>query len=73
MCAIAPEAISAPNKSLACVAMTKKRQIYCPDREILEAVQNDKYSVNSLYVLGKYMLGRGEKPPRLMHTFPIYT
>lgn len=38
---------------------------YCPDREILEAVQNDKYSVNSLYVLGKYMLGRGEKPPCL--------
>lgn len=38
---------------------------YCTDREILEAVQNDKYSVNSLYVLGKYMLGRGEKPPCL--------
>lgn len=38
---------------------------YCTDRQIIDTVQNDKYSVNSLYVWGKYMLGRGEELPCL--------
>ncbi len=38
---------------------------YCTDGEILEAVQNDRFSGNSLYVIGKYLLGRGESPPCL--------
>ena len=38
---------------------------YCRDREIIEAVQNDRYSINSLYILGKYALGYGEKVPCL--------
>lgn len=36
---------------------------YCSDREIVQAVQNDKYSGNSLYVFGKYALGYGEIVP----------
>lgn len=36
---------------------------YCSDSMITEAVQNDKYSVNSLYIYGKYKLGYGEIPP----------
>lgn len=32
---------------------------YCADKEILEAVQSDKFSTNSLYVVGKYLLGKG--------------
>ena len=35
---------------------------YCADKEILEAVQSDKFSTNSLYVVGKYLLGKGEEP-----------
>ena len=35
---------------------------YCGDKEIVEAVQSDKFSTNSLYVVGKYLLGKGEKP-----------
>lgn len=35
---------------------------YCGDKEIVEAVQNDRFSTNSLYVAGKYFLGKGEKP-----------
>ncbi len=35
---------------------------YCADKEIVEAVQNDRFSTNSLYVVGKYFLGKGEKP-----------
>lgn len=35
---------------------------YCTDKEISEAVQNDKFSRNSLYVIGKYLLGKGEQP-----------
>ncbi len=38
---------------------------YCSEKQIIDTVQNDKYSVNSLYVWGKYMLGRGEKLPCL--------
>lgn len=38
---------------------------YCTDGEILEAVQNDRFSGNSLYVAGKYLLGKGKKPPCL--------
>ncbi len=36
---------------------------YCSDEEIAAAVQDDDLSVNSLYVLAKYALGRGEVPP----------
>ena len=38
---------------------------YCTDRQVKEMVQNDKYSVNSLYIIGKYMVGRGEVLPCL--------
>ena len=38
---------------------------YCTDRQIVEVVQNDKYSVNSLYVWAKYALGCGEQLPCL--------
>lgn len=38
---------------------------YCTDREIKDMVQSDRYSVNSLYILGKYMVGRGEVLPCL--------
>ena len=35
---------------------------YCGNQEIIDCVQNDKASVNSIYVKLKYALGRGEKP-----------
>lgn len=38
---------------------------YSSDRDIIKTVQNDKYSVNSLYVYGKYALGYGETLPCL--------
>ncbi len=38
---------------------------YCTDRQIKEMVQSDKYSVNSLYILGKYFLDKGEVLPCL--------
>lgn len=38
---------------------------YSTDQEIVEMVKNDKYSVNTLYILGKYALGKGEKLPCL--------
>lgn len=38
---------------------------YCSDQEILEVVQNDKFSNNSLYVLGKYAVGKGNTLPCL--------
>lgn len=38
---------------------------YSSDRNIIKTVQNDKYSVNSLYVYGKYALGYGETLPCL--------
>ena len=34
---------------------------YSTDQEIVDMVKNDKYSVNTLYILGKYALGKGEK------------
>lgn len=36
---------------------------YCTSKEIKEMVQNDKYSVNALYILAKYMTGKGEVLP----------
>lgn len=33
---------------------------YCDSQEIVECVQNDKLSKNSLYVLAKYSLGKKE-------------
>lgn len=38
---------------------------YCTDRQIKDMVQNDKYSVNALYIFGKYMAGKGEVLPCL--------
>lgn len=38
---------------------------YMSEQEIVEAVQNDKLSINSLYILGKYALNKGEIPPCL--------
>lgn len=38
---------------------------YCSTEEIAKTVQNDQYSVNSLYVLGKYALGYGKELPCL--------
>ena len=35
---------------------------YCDSQEIVECVQNDKLSKNSMYVLAKYSLGQGKKP-----------
>jgi len=36
---------------------------YCSDRQILELIQTDKYSVNSLYVCVRYLLGYGKELP----------
>lgn len=38
---------------------------YCTDGQIRKMVQNDKYSVNSLYIYGKYLLDKGEVLPCL--------
>ena len=38
---------------------------YCSTEDIVKSVQNDKYSVNGLYVLGKYALGYGKEPDAL--------
>lgn len=35
---------------------------YCTDKEIAEAIQNDRFSINTLYVLAKYTTGNGEIP-----------
>ena len=35
---------------------------YCGSQEIIDCVQNDKASVNSIYVKLKYALGMGKKP-----------
>ena len=35
---------------------------YCSDKEIAEAVQNDRFSINTLYVTAKYAMGKGEVP-----------
>lgn len=38
---------------------------YVPEKEIIETVQNDDFSVNALYILGKYALGKGKTLPCL--------
>ena len=38
---------------------------YCSDKMIIDTVKNDRYSVNALYVYGKYALGHGEVLPCL--------
>ena len=38
---------------------------YTTDQEIIESVRSDRYSVNSLYILGKYALEKGEVLPCL--------
>lgn len=38
---------------------------YCTDKEVRRMVQNDKYSTNSLYIIGKYITGHGEVLPCL--------
>lgn len=45
--------------------ITVKGNEYTTEREIIEAVRSDRYSVNTLYILGKYALGKGEVPPCL--------
>lgn len=42
-----------------------KGNTYCTDKEIIETVQNDRFSSNSLYVLVKYLLGKGKTLPCL--------
>lgn len=36
---------------------------YTSNQEIVDSVQNDQYSINALYILGKYALGKGEVLP----------
>ena len=43
---------------------------YCDSQEIVECVQNDKLSKNSLYVLAKYSLGQ-EKKPECLDTLKV--
>lgn len=38
---------------------------YCTDQEIADTVKSDRYSVNTLYILGKYAMGYGEELPCL--------
>lgn len=42
-----------------------KGNVYCTDNTIAEAVQNDRFSINTLYVTAKYALGKGEIPKGL--------
>lgn len=35
---------------------------YCSDQEIAQAIQNDKYSINTIYIVAKYAMGKGEIP-----------
>lgn len=35
---------------------------YCTDKEIAEIIQNDRFSINTLYVVAKYKTGKGEVP-----------
>lgn len=35
------------------------------EQEIMDVIRSDKYSVNTLYILGKYAAGKGEVPPCL--------
>lgn len=36
---------------------------YCTDKEIVDLAKNDRFSNNSLYVLGKYKMGKGSTLP----------
>lgn len=38
---------------------------YCTDQQIVDTVKNDKYSINTLYILAKYAVGKGESLPCL--------
>lgn len=38
---------------------------YCSDKTIVESIQNDRFSINTLYVLAKYSMGKGEIPEGL--------
>ena len=31
---------------------------YCTDQQIVDTVKNDKYSINTLYILAKYAVGK---------------
>lgn len=35
---------------------------YCNDQEIVEAIQDDRYSINTLYIVAKYAMGKGAVP-----------
>lgn len=39
-----------------------KGNVYCTDKMIAEAVRNDRFSINTLYVTAKYAMGKGEIP-----------
>ena len=38
---------------------------YCSDKTIAESIQNDRFSINTLYVMAKYSMGKGEIPEGL--------
>lgn len=38
---------------------------YCTDQQIVDAVRSDKYSINTLYIAGKYAIGKGKSLPCL--------
>lgn len=42
-----------------------KGNVYCTDKTIVEAIQNDKFSINTLYIKAKYDAGKGEIPAGL--------
>lgn len=42
-----------------------KGNLYCSDKTIVEAIQNDKFSINTVYVAAKYSSGKGEIPAGL--------
>ena len=33
---------------------------YCTDQQIVDTVRSDKYSINTLYIAGKYAIGKGK-------------
>ena len=35
---------------------------YCTDQQIVDTVKNDKYSINTLYILAKYAVGKRSLP-----------
>ncbi len=38
---------------------------YCTDQQIADTVRSDKYSINTLYIAGKYAIGKGKSLPCL--------